>query len=86
MRAQRVAVGGGDRHTRLGKVGGKILEVAPVGGERVRRRATLGGQHVEVKLDQRLVGLSLPAGHAMAQPQRCLLSWFGGMITVICRV
>ena len=86
MGAQVVAVGGGDAASGLGEIGGEIREVAPVGVERVRRRAALGGQHVEVELDQGFVGLSRPAGHARERPQRCLLSWFGGMITVICRV
>ena len=60
VRAQIVGVRGSDAAT---EILGKVLEVAPVGFERVRRSSTLGGQHVEIKLDQAAVvlfGLYLP--------------------------
>ena len=64
---------------------GKVLEVAPVGFERVRRSSTLGGQHVEVLGD---LGTGCPGGVAAAlRPAQRLpgCSFEAGMVTLISR-
>jgi hypothetical protein len=46
-----------DRTALLAQVAGEILKIAPVGLERVRGRTALGGEHVEIEVDQPIVGI-----------------------------
>ena len=63
MRAQVVAVGGGDAAAGPAEIGGEIGEIAPVGVERVAACAALGRDHVEEQLDQRFVAGARPSAH-----------------------
>ena len=55
--ANRVTVRRRDRAAMLTQIAGEILEITPISFERVRRGATLGRQHVEIEIDQPLVGI-----------------------------
>src|SRR5438876_1586172 len=63
----------------------EVGKVAGIGDKRVLARPALGREHVEKKLDQRLVGGWGLAGHADGNGQRCLENLSGGIETVISR-
>ena len=64
----------------------EIVEVAPVGRERVLAGAALGREHVEEQLDQGVVGVSRRAGHRQPSLRYfCFENRSGGIDTVISR-
>jgi hypothetical protein len=56
MIAYCIAVRSRDHAPVPAQIAGEILKVAPVGVKRVRGGAALGRQHVEIEVDQPLVG------------------------------
>jgi len=83
IRSQVLGAGIGNAAPLCAKRCREIREIAAIGGQRVLGSSTLGGEHVQEKLDQHAIGGIALLGHGAIQG--CLAKRSGGIQIVISR-